>query len=97
MQGAFDTIPHVVLRKMELTYSEPMTLKLRQRPEGIEVLRVVSLVANQEIPVKCGTAVHYVWRPDVAGAQITSIDGMSMALNGAKQYRFTFRITYEGA
>lgn len=94
MQGALDTIPQVVLRKVEMTYTEPMVLgNLRAQPEGLEVLRIIDL-GNQEKPVPCGGLVHYVWSPVQGGAKITSIDGMSVPLNGNKPYRFTFRITY---
>jgi hypothetical protein len=95
-QQALDGIPVTVLRKVEMTYAEPMTLGgFARPPEGIEAIRVIDLSA-QETPVTCGGLAHFVWKPRQGGAQIYSIDGMSVAANGGKPYRFTFRITFAG-
>lgn len=93
-QQSLDVIPLVVMRRIELPYSEPLTLgNLTRSPDGIEVLRVIDLGA-QETPLHVGGLCHFVWRPGKGGAQIESIDGMTVAADGGKKYRFTFRITY---
>lgn len=90
IQRAFDAIPIVLLRKIEVEYGEPLVLgNLDNEPDAIELIRVIDLDAP-ETPVLTGGMCHYVWRPDRGGAQITSIDGMT----GRKKYRFTFRLTY---
>lgn len=93
-QQSLDAIPSTVLRRITTLYAEPLVLgSFSQEPEGIELLRIVDLSA-QEKPVTCGSLCHFVWRPLLGGAQITSVDGMSIAANGGKKYRFTFRITF---
>lgn len=95
MQNALDTIPLMVTRKVTGMYREPIVLgALRAPPVAIEAIRVVDAT---ETPVKCGGLCHFVYKPEQGGALINSIDGMSLALNGGKQYTFSFRITYEGA
>lgn len=97
IQGALDSIPEVRLRKLTAVYTEPLTLgTFPKQPEGIELLRVVDMSAP-EIPVLCGQSCHFVWQPQNGGAVVKSIDGMSVAANGGKRYRFTFRITYEAS
>lgn len=95
IQRAFDAIPIVLLRNVETQYTEPLVLgNMDNEPNGIEALRVVDLAAP-ETPVRdAGGVCHYVWRPDRGGAQIFAINGMSMAANGGKKYRFLFRLTY---
>jgi hypothetical protein len=94
-QKGLDVIPVTVLRKLQMRYTEPLVLGGFERsPEAIEALRVVSM-ADQENALLCGGMCHFAWRPNKGGAQITSIDGMSIAANGGKDYRFTFRITFE--
>jgi hypothetical protein len=94
IQGGFDAIPIVILRTLVALYSEPLALgTLIDKPVAIEVIQVVDQSA-QETPVKCGTACHFVWRPQNGGAVITNIDGMSPTVNGGRSYRFTFRITF---
>lgn len=94
IQRAFDAIPIVLLRKIETEYREPLVLgSMDNEPDGIEVMRIVDL-AKPETPVRVGGLCHYVWRPDRGGAQIYAIDGMTLAANGGKKYRFTFRLTY---
>lgn len=95
IQGALDTIPVVFLRTVETTYSEPLTIgTLPSRPEGVELLNIVDQNGTL-MPVLCGSLCAFEWKPDNGGAQVTSIDGMSVGLNGGKRYRFTFRITYK--
>jgi hypothetical protein len=96
-QQSLDAIPTIVHRKLEVQYTEPLVLGgFSQQPDGIEVLRVIDLNA-QETPLSCGGLAHFVWKPDKGGAHITSIDGMSVAANGGKKYRFTFRLSFTPA
>lgn len=93
-QGALDAIPIMVLRKREMVYDEPLVLGgMERQPESIEAMRIIDL-SDQEQPVHGGGLCHFVWRPNLGGAQITSVDGMSVAANGGKKYRFTFRLTF---
>ena len=95
-QSSLDIVPLIVLRRVEMPYAEPMVLGGMDRsPEFIEA-RVVDLDAP-EAPVNCGSLCHFVWKPAQGGAQITSIDGMSVAANSGKKYRFTFRLTFAPA
>lgn len=94
VQRAFDAIPQVMLRKIETEYTVPLVLgNLDNEPDAIELIRIIDL-NSQESPVGCGSLCHYVWRPDKGGAQIMAIDGLTLAANGGKKYRYTFRITY---
>lgn len=94
VQRAFDAIPQVMLRKVEVEFSSVLVLgNMDNEPDGIELLRIIDLSAPEK-PVGCGSLCHYVWRPDKGGALIYAIDGMTLAANGGKKYRFTFRITY---
>lgn len=92
-QAAFQRFVPQELRTVEDLYREPMTLgQLTAEPAGIELIRIVSLTAPAT-PVKSGSMVHFVFRPENGGAVITSIDGLSTVVNTAR-YRFVFRITY---
>lgn len=94
VQRAFDSIPTMLIRKVDIEYQIPLVLgNLKNEPDGIELLRIIDLV-SQETPVGCGGLCHYVWRPDRGGAQIMAIDGMTLGIHGGHRYRFTFRITY---
>lgn len=96
-QRAQDSVPHQLLRKVEMIYTEPLVLSgLERSPEIIEAGRIIDLSA-QEVPLHCGGLCHFVWLPNRGGAQIGSIDGMSVAANGGKKYRFTFRLTFAPA
>jgi hypothetical protein len=93
-QGAFGRFLPQEIRVIEEFYKEPMTLgQFASEPTGIELLRVINLYAP-EVPVKCGSLVHYTFKPLQGGAVITSIDGLSMPINGTQRMRFVFRITY---
>jgi hypothetical protein len=94
VQRAFDAIPMVILRKLETQYTVPLVLgNMQNEPDAIEMIRIIDLNAP-ETPVLCGGLCHYVWRPDRGGAQIMAIDGLTLAANGGKPYRFTLRLTY---
>lgn len=96
-QQGIDTIPLMVQRRIDMAYSEPLVLgNLLRSPDSIEVVRVLDLSA-QETPVPAGGLCHFTWNPKKGGAQIMSIDGMSVAANGGKKYRFTFRLSYAPA
>jgi hypothetical protein len=93
VQNVLMTLPRFVSATFDSQYSEPMPLNVGAlEPQAIELVRIVNLRAP-ETPVACGSMVHWVYRPDQGGAQITSIDGLS-PLDG-NMYRFTFRITYK--
>lgn len=96
VQRAFDSLPTVLLRKIDaMYYTEPLILSnLEQEPEAIELIRVFEVAAPETPVVGAGGVCHYVWLPQEGGARITSINGMSLAANGGKKYRFTFRLTY---
>lgn len=94
VQGALDTIPRFVDRTLEAFYTEPMALGspiAGKQPQSIELTRITSL-STPETPVLCGSMVHFVWKPQNAGAQVTSIDGLTPST--AVKYRFVFRFTY---
>lgn len=94
VQEIFNKVPVVEHRVVEATYGEPMTLKASEEPFCIELVRIAAL-RSPEIPVSaCYGFVHYVWRPQLGGAQITKIGGMDVATNGGVPYRFSYRITY---
>lgn len=94
VQEIFNKVPVVEHRVVETTYTEPMTLSASEEPFCIELVRIANLRAP-EIPVSaCYGFVHYVWRPQLGGAQITKIGGMDVATNAGTPYRFSYRITY---
>jgi hypothetical protein len=95
VQRALDSIPTVLIRKIEVDYQEPLVIgNLTNEPDAIECIRLIDLLSQETTVLGAGGVCHYVWRPDRGGAQIMSINGMSVAANGGKRYRFTFRITY---
>lgn len=95
IQRAFDSMPTELLRKIEMMYTEPLVLgHLEQEPESIELVRIIDL-ANQDTPVvNAGGICQFSWLPAEGGAHIKSINGLSLAANGGKKYRLTFRLTY---
>lgn len=94
IQRAFDSMPTVLFRQVEMQYSEPLVLgNMVNSPDAIEAVRVTELAAV-ETPVHVGGVCDFVWRPDRGGAQITGINGMSVAAHGGKLYRFLFRLSY---
>lgn len=94
IQRALDSMPTVLLRKVDVRYAEPLVLgNMVNQPDAIEVIRVLDLNAPETV-LRAGPACDYVWRPDRGGAQITGITGMTLAANGGKLYRFLFRLTY---
>jgi hypothetical protein len=91
-QQIFMSTPRFSLLELEDQYMEPMILNVgAEQPVGIELLRITNQLAP-EVPVLCGSMVHWTYRPDLGGAQIMSIDGLS-PLSGVR-YLFVFRITY---
>lgn len=95
VQRAFDSIPTTLIRKIEVEFQVPLVLgNLKNEPDGIELMRIIDLDAQERPVAEAGGLCHYVWRPDKGGAQLTAIEGMTLAANGGKRYRFTFRITY---
>lgn len=93
-QSSLDVVPLTLLRRIEMVYSEPMVLgALTEQPESIEAIRVIDLTSQETVQLNGGLA-WFIWRPDRGGAVIHSIDGMSVAANGGRKYRFTFRLTF---
>jgi hypothetical protein len=91
-QNALMSQPRFVTMTLDSVYSEPMPLNVgAEQPESIELTRILNL-SSQELPVLCGQMCHWVYRPDLGGAQLTSIDGLTPS---ALICRFTFRITYK--
>lgn len=97
VQEIFDGIPIVELRTIEALYAEPMTLTAAEEPFCIELVRIASTLALEQPVSACFGMVHYVWRPQLGGAQIMKIGGMSVGTNGTTKYRFFYRITYRMA
>lgn len=92
-QNALMSMPRFVSMTLDSVYSEPMPLNVgAEQPESIELTRIQNTL-SLEIPVLCGSMVHWSFRPDLGGAQILSIDGLSPG--SGITYRFTFRITYK--
>ena len=92
VQQLFDLVPRMFTKTTESAYTQPMVLGgFDEQPESIELVRIIDLNA-QETPVACGSMVHYVWKPQRGGAQITSIDGLTPS--PSTKYRFTFRLTF---
>jgi len=91
-QHAFDSQSRSVTKTIEAFYTEPMVLGVgSEEPENIELARIINLNA-QETPVSCGSMVHYNWKPELGGAQITSIDGLTPSVT--TKYRFKFRVWF---
>lgn len=94
VQELFNGVPIVELRTIESLYAEPMTLTAAEEPFCIELVRIANTLALEQPVSACFGMVHYVWRPQLGGAQITRIGGMSVGTNGTTKYRFYYRITY---
>jgi len=93
-QGSLDQIPRMMTKRFDEFYKEPMVLASPiegLEPESIELTRVVNLSAA-ETPVLCGSMIHYAWKPQLGGAVVTSIDGLTPSTT--VKYRFTFRFTF---
>jgi len=95
VREALDTIPRFIYRTFERYYAEPMIIgNLTEEPLTIVLERVVNLNAA-ETPVLCGSMVHYVWKPQLGGARVTSIDGLTPSTS--VKYRFVFRLSFAPA
>lgn len=94
MQDILNKVPVVEHRVVETTYGEPMTLQAKEEPFSIELVRIQNLRAPETPVTACYGFVHYVWRPQRGGAQITNIGGFTVAANAGIPYRFSYRITY---
>lgn len=92
IQQALDQAPLVQLRTIEAFYKEPLALgQLRREPAGIELLRILSLVAPEQAVI-CSSCCSFVWKPQLGGCQILSINGLTPSTT--IKYRFTFRLTF---
>jgi len=94
VQDIINKVPVVEHRVVETTYTEPMTLAAKEEPFCIELVRIANLRAIEQPVTACTGMVHYVWRPQLGGAQITNIGGLGVASNAGTPYRFSYRITY---
>ena len=95
VQTILDGIPVEEQREVEALYAEPMTMgALKEEPFSIKLERIVNLFAPETPVTACTGFVHWIWKPQVGGAQIQSITGMSVATHGQTKFRFSFRISY---
>jgi hypothetical protein len=95
IQGAFNAAPRIVTKTFIAAYTEPMVIGgITEQPENIILTRVVTTYRS-EIPVLCGSMCHFAWKPELGGAQITSIDGLTPA--PGVTYEFTFWLTFPAA
>lgn len=97
VQEIFNKMPVAEHRVIEDFYGEPMVLQAPEEPFCIELVRIANVGALDTPVTACNGMVHYLWRPDIGGAQIKNIGGMSVATNGTTKYRFYYRITYRMA
>jgi|SRR3982750_82488 len=95
IQQALDRMPLVVLRTLESFYSEPLVIgQLTREPAGVELLRIISLVTPEQAVI-CSCNCSYVWKPQLGGLQILSINGLRPSTT--IKYRMTFRLTFQAA
>src|SRR4249919_783581 len=95
IQQALDRMPLVVLRTLEEYYSEPLVVgQIIREPAGVECLRVISLAAPEQAVIT-STGCSFVWKPQLGGLQVLSINGLTPSTT--VKYRFTFRLTFEAA
>lgn len=92
IQQGFSRTPLTVLRTVEEYYREPLVIgQLEREPAGVELLRIISLVAPEQAVI-CSSMCSYVWKPQLGGIQILSINGL--APSTSIKYRMTFRLTF---
>jgi hypothetical protein len=94
VQEIFNKIPVVEHRMIESYYAEPMTLLVSEEPFCIELVRIANVFALEQPVSAAYGMLHYVFRPNLGGAQITKIGGLDVPTNGTTKYRFYYRITY---
>lgn len=93
IQQGFDRAPLVLLRTVEEYYKEPFVIgQLTREPAMVEAGRIVSLVAPEQAVIH-SLACSYVWKPQLGGIQILSVNGLTPSTS--IKYRFTFRLTFE--
>ena len=94
-QEIFNKIPVQIHRVVEALYSEPMVIgALKEEPYEIKLSRLVNLFAPETAVTACTGFVHWIWKPQLGGAQIQNITGLSVATHGQTRFRFSYRITY---
>ncbi len=92
IQQALDRAPLVVLRIVETFYSEPLVIgQLKREPAGVELLRIISLVTPEQAVI-CSSNCSFVWKPQLGGLQVLSINGLTPSTS--TKYRMTFRLTF---
>lgn len=92
IQIALDRTQLTVLRTLESFYTEPLAIgQLTREPAGIELLRIISLVTPEQAVI-CSSNCSWVWKPQLGGARILSINGL--APSTTIKYRMTFRLTF---
>ena len=97
-QRNFDTIPRTVSKTFTQYYTEPMTLGsplVGVEPESIRLARIISVLAPEQ-PVPCGDMVHYVWKPELNGCVVTSIDGLTPSTTIKYRFVFDFKFPAKG-
>jgi hypothetical protein len=93
IQNTFMSQAREVTLEVDAFYVEPFVLNVgNEQPLAIRLDRIVQSVAP-ETPVLCGDLVHFSYRPDLGGAQITSIDGLSPSTDIL--YHFVFCVKFK--
>lgn len=98
-QNALEAIARVISKTVEQYYTEPMTLSspiTGTEPESIRLARIISIVTPEQ-PVACGSLVHYVWKPQLNGCVVTSIDGLTPSTAIKYRMTFDFKFTAKGS
>lgn len=84
--------PRFAFQLIESAYVEPMVINVGlEEPLSIELVRIVNKLTTD--PVLCGSMVHWMFLPQLGGAIVSSIDGLTS--DPLSSYRMTFRITYK--
>lgn len=91
VQRALNKVPNTQIKVVECALTTNLTIQCDAKPVAIEAIRIQFKGNDTPVPSH-GTAVDFVWRPDLGGALITGIQGLTA---GTTVYRFTFRLTYE--
>lgn len=97
-QEIFDKIAVVDRRTLEQLYAEPMVIGgLREEPFEIRLARITNLFAPETAVTACTGFVHWLWKPQIGGAQLLNITGLTVATHGQTRFKFSFRIEYRTA
>lgn len=92
IQQGFDRAPLVNFKTLEAYYKEPFVIgQITREPACIEAVRIVSLVAPEQAVIH-SLACSFVWKPQLGGCQVLSINGLTPSTT--IKYRMTFRLTF---